>query len=164
MDRIAPRTPRPTMLAPTCALVLTLAACTDTDFRDATRAAAGCEEPTAAELAEQGTMMPGRICTECHYFTVAGTVFPAADAPCNGAGLPGVDVEILDPTGAVQLTMTTNSAGNFYSYQPLRWPMRVRLTAPGKTATMVSAMHDGACAECHQRPGQGGTVGAIFLE
>lgn len=161
MNRIATSAMHP--LRPACAVLLLLAACDGTDFRDPARAAAGCEEPTAAELEQKGTMMPGRLCTECHFFTVAGTVFAAADAPCNGAGLAGVDVEILDPTGRVQLTTTTNSAGNFYSYRQLRLPMRVRLRAPGKTATMVSSMHSGSCAECHQRPGEGGTTGAIYL-
>ena len=120
--------------------LLAVAGCSDLDFRDSERAAAGCEAPTEAELAEGQTMMPGRICTECHYFTVAGTVFPAADAPCNGGGLAGVSVDILDASGQLQLSLTSNSAGNFYSYQPLRMPMRVRLHAPGKTATMVSAV------------------------
>ena len=78
-------------------------------------------------------MQPGADCMQCHrsggngaerVWTAAGTVFPRPDAcPLDGGpgcltGVQGVQVLLTDANGQ-QLTLTTNSAGNFYTDQPL---------------------------------------------
>lgn len=143
---------------------------------DVTKAAAGggCETATAALLGENETMLPGRLCGNCHraggqaaeeIWTVSGTVYSnPATTTCNSGGVSGAKVEILNAAGAVQFTLTTNSAGNFYSKQAVTFPMRARVTANGKTLEMATAQTSGNCASCHQVPSTGGAPGRVYIQ
>ena len=99
------------------------------------------------------TMRPGENCKGCHSgFTVAGTVFPSAQAQAS-EGVEGVTVSIADSTPKT-LTLTSNSVGNFYSETAVSWPATITLSLGIRTATMPNAP-DGACASCHTTSGQG---------
>jgi hypothetical protein len=91
-------------------------------------------------------MDPGRDCTSCHHkFTAAGTVYG------SGAGGTGVDGAIVTITGSGEgqsVTLTTNSAGNFYTSSALTPPLTVELEYATTTATMSDAP-DGGCNGCH---------------
>lgn len=141
----------------------------------AAAATAGCETATAALRAEGEAMLPGRACNNCHkkggqspdadtLWTVAGTVFGSATSMCNAGGLAGVKVEIFEGTSmTAKLTLTTNSAGNFYSTQAVTFPIRARISKDGKTQEMFGQMSNGNCASCHAQPATGGAPGRIFL-
>jgi hypothetical protein len=95
-----------------------------------------------AGFAGTPVMQPGADCLHCHYasapgldgglaqdrpWSIAGTVFsrptacaafvPDAGTGCSG-GVQGVQVLLTDSNGQ-QLTLLTNSAGNFYTDQPI---------------------------------------------
>jgi hypothetical protein len=74
------------------------------------------------------TMNPGMDCMVCHnaapgsnasdrVWTVAGTVFSNRDAGVDD-GVQGAQILVTDVNGQ-QLTLLSNSAGNFYTAQPL---------------------------------------------
>jgi hypothetical protein len=117
-------------------------------------------------------MLPGRVCQECHQeggealssFTASGTVYGTREGKCGDTGLEGVKVEILDEGGDVQVTLTTNAVGNFYTSQAITLPMRARLSLGEKTAVMGSAMDLAGCAACHKSPPESGAPGRIYLE
>ncbi len=92
------------------------------------------------------TMRPGEDCLRCHGYEAAGTVFAAVDSPSD-MGVNGVLVTITDARGSVA-TLTTNSAGNFYTDEAIEYPASITLTAGDATATMPAAPK-GACNDCH---------------
>jgi hypothetical protein len=136
-------------------------------------AGANCEVATAALRMPGENMLPGRLCGGCHRqggqaarfpWTISGTVFGSPSSSCNPGGLAGVKVEIFEGTSVTpKLTLTTNTAGSFYSADPVAFPIRARLSKDGKTAEMFGMMATGACATCHQNPGIAGAPGRIFL-
>ena len=80
----------------------------------------------ACEPTNRPTMNPGQDCISCHHeggeadglrWTVAGTVYPALDAP-EAAGVQGVRVRVSDVHGKL-VQMVTNAAGNFYTAEDL---------------------------------------------
>jgi len=107
--------------------------------------AAGC-------IPEEGPMMePGSDCLECHgggearTWTVAGTW-----------GGQGNQVVLRDAGGRV-LTLHSNRAGNFWTAEPLRFPITVAVNGqvmpgPPQGANLTTA-GDGSCNRCH---GSGG--------
>ena len=98
-------------------------------------------------------MRPGENCKSCHgNFTIAGTVFPSAQAQAS-EGISGVTVTVVD-SAQNTLTMTSNSAGNFFTGDSVTWPASITLTLGTRTANMPSAP-SGACASCHTTAGQG---------
>ena len=138
----------------------------------AANAVAGCEAATSEQLAEGATMLPGRACMNCHKaggqaaehpFSVAGTVYSSATANCNSGGVSGATVEILKMDGSVQLTLTTNAVGNFYSHDPVTFPLKARVKMGTKTQEMSGAQASGNCAQCHAKPGLSGAPGRIYL-
>jgi hypothetical protein len=88
-------------------------------------------------------MAPGRDCLPCHdgamalKFTVAGTWPPAQK--------PG-PVVVVDAGGAT-VTMTRNAAGNFFTTQPLQFPLR-RVSVGG--SDMSPPPGYGGCNACHR--------------
>jgi hypothetical protein len=137
-------------------------------------ATAGCETASTALLATEPTMLPGRACLNCHSasgsasdsdvrWTVAGTVYSSAGALCNSGGVAGATVEILKSDGSVQATLTTNSAGNFYTLAPIQFPMRARVTLGTKKVEMAGLQTSGNCATCHAQPASGGAPGRIYI-
>jgi hypothetical protein len=107
------------------------------------------------------TMRPGEDCRSCHGFSAAGTVFPAPDAAASG-GLAGATVTVSDAAGR-QVSLVSNSAGNFYTSASLTAPLSVQITSGGKTAKMQQAVGSGGCATCHSSPGAGGAPGRVYV-
>jgi hypothetical protein len=128
------------LLAATALAALTLAAC-------------GSDDDDGGP-----TMLPGSNCLSCHSgsgeapaFTAAGTVYGAGNAAAD-AGLQGAAVTLTGSGNGQVVTLTTNSAGNFFTSQPLTAPISVLVARGGQTATMSRAT--GACGSCHA-PGTG---------
>ncbi len=100
------------------------------------------------------TMAPGGACITCHssgegpYFTIAGTVYPTAHETDNCTGSIGITVVITDHSGA-QLTLTTNSVGNFSSSQAIQLPYTAEVQASGRTRKMLTPQTSGDCNSCH---------------
>jgi hypothetical protein len=98
------------------------------------------------------TMSPGQDCLECHgngggeedavAWTVAGT--------WSGQGL---HVDIQDAAGK-SFTLRTNQVGNFYTREPVRFPLRVAVDGQAMPNTITY----GGCnrSGCHGNGGGGG--------
>ncbi len=117
------------------------------------------------------SMRPGNPCITCHAqsggeapsFSIAGTVYPTAHEPndCVGVG-SGVQVVIMDQNGNTQLTLTTNSAGNFQSEASISKPYRAKVVYNGKERAMSATQTDGNCNSCHTESGANGAPGRIM--
>ncbi len=112
--------------------------------------------PSACVPARGPQMEPGSDCMECHgpgahyAWTAAGTVYPARNSP-DDQGRGHVYIELTDADGKT-VSMESNPAGNFYTSEPLRFP----LTASARRgevrylmATPVPAQSLGSCNSCH---------------
>lgn len=110
-------------------------------------------------------MNPGLACRACHkvnasdknYFFM-GTVFPSfhEEDLCNSPPPPDARLEIIDVSGAVALTLTPNSVGNFQSSAVVAGvsvPYTARLVANGLTRAMSTPQMDGDCNKCHTEQG-----------
>jgi hypothetical protein len=114
-------------------------------------------------------MMPGEDCLECHgggalpgepatiaapesarRWTIAGTVFAVRDGPPDG-GLRGAAVHVRDASGRA-FTLRTNRAGNFYTAEPVDFPLRVRVEHAGAVHAMERDVPYGGCNGCHRLP------------
>lgn len=113
-------------------------------------------------------MNPGEACIDCHTngdgprFTLAGTVMGAIHDPDDCDGPKSVTVTVTDADGAVQ-TLTTNSAGNFYSYDRLATPYTVSLDYDGRTRVMEGSQTTTDCNSCHTEDGAEGAPGRIVV-
>jgi len=105
---------------------------------------------SAACVPEEGPMMePGSDCLECHdggeapRWTVAGT----------WSGL-GRQVAIVDAAGK-SFSRHTNQAGNFWTSEPVTFPLRVSVDGVPMPNAVNAA--DASCNRCHgDGPGSGG--------
>lgn len=104
-------------------------------------------------------MAPGQNCLACHGFTVAGTVFGSATAD-TGSGLAGVSVVLTD-ANAVETTLTTNAAGNFFTGAALALPLKKAAVVRNGTRTEMAGVPAGDCNRCHTLPATGGAAGRI---
>jgi mono/diheme cytochrome c family protein len=114
-------------------------------------------------------MLPGRNCMSCHAaggqggdepLGTGGTVFGARNSKtCNTGGVDGVTVELLDTSGKVVASTTTNSAGNFHfspnatnfknvTARVTKGAMSLKMTAPVDVSV--------GCASCHWATGLAG--------
>ena len=117
------------------------------------RAASGRIDPNA--LRNQG-----EACASCHkpdgkapraLFTVGGTIFRSSDGEPRETGAGGVAIELIDAAGR-RVALTSNAAGNFWSKDPVSFPVQVsvrtlpegapRVGPPGRCA-------HGDCNQCH---------------
>lgn len=147
------------------------AGCGHPDLSQEPGAVAGCEAPGPGDLEPQPIMLPGRRCAACHekghqaehrVWTAAGTVYDSPSSPCNTGVVAGAKVEIADETRKVLVTLTTNSRGNFYTSEPLRFTgIIVRVSKDGKVREMQSPMASTDCASCHFPTGAAG--GRVYL-
>ena len=119
---------------------------------------------------ESPVMHPGGDCISCHRsgegprLAVAGTVMTKIDDATDCVGVPDVQLDILDPAGAVVLTLMSNDAGNFLSDQLVpasALPFTARLTHDGKTTQMSTPQTDLNCMSCHTAAGAHGAPGRI---
>lgn len=113
------------------------------------------------------TMRPGVDCLHCHdggraeRWTVAGTVFPAPDSS-RDAGVLDAHVQIRDATGWT-FDVQTNVAGNFYTAEPVAFPIQVCLEYGGAWTCMSDPVTYGGCNSCHDQPPKGGAAGRIAV-
>ena len=92
-----------------------------------------------------GTILAGERVRHAKPWQAAGTVFDPA-APTEG--VEGVQVEIADASG-FSFSLRTNLAGNFYTAETLRLPLRACLSRNGATTCQQSPVTSGACNSCH---------------
>ena len=121
-------------------------------------ASAGC-------IPEEGPMMkPGSDCLECHgggegrRWTVAGTVGGSTGVPMGGTrGTLGQQIGIVDAAGK-SFSLRVNKAGNFWSAEPVTFPLQVGIDGVPMPAPVTAA--DASCNRCHGNgPGSGGDGG-----
>jgi hypothetical protein len=129
-------------------------------------------------LATGPLMLPGESCLECHggtllpgepptvttpraapAWTVAGTVFATEN---GGAGVEGASVHLTDALGAT-LTLVTNAAGNFYTAEPLVFPLRARVDYAGQSHEMEPDVEYGGCNACHRLPPRQDAPGRVTI-
>ena len=120
------------------------------------------------------TMNPGLACISCHRgereaptFTIAGTLYPTAHEPdrCNGAGAAASAGARIVITGADgnSVTLTPNTAGNFYYQGAVATPFHARVTYMGRTRDMGQSQTSGDCNSCHTQNGANQAPGRILL-
>jgi hypothetical protein len=122
----------------------------------------------ACGVPEHGPQMrPGEDCLDCHdgrraqSWTVAGTLFDSPQASPD-AGIEGADVLVTDSAGRM-LTLRTNGAGNFYTAEPLTFPLRVEVQGHGTDVGMSMEAPSGSCNVCHTEPPENEAPGRLFL-
>jgi hypothetical protein len=131
-----------------------------------------CTSGTYDHAPEGPGMQPGGACNTCHsqqsgpeqppIFSIAGTVYPTAHEYDACVGVSGVQVVIMDASGNTQLTLTTNSSGNFSSEAAIKKPYRAKIISNGKTREMTASQTDGNCNSCHTESGSSGALGRIM--
>jgi hypothetical protein len=112
-------------------------------------------------------MQAGNDCISCHNGTAA-TAWTAAGTlygdPASGqdAGVSGAHVYIQDAAGR-SFALTTNGAGNFYTAEALKFPIKVQAEMGGKRMAMVSSPPSGSCNTCHAVPASQDAPGRLFV-
>jgi hypothetical protein len=127
---------------------------------------------TACGMSERGPLMSaGEDCRSCHgagtgleegpNWSVAGTVFDSFSAgPQEGVG--GVEVRLTDKNGR-ELSLTSNSAGNFYTAERLAFPLqRACVERNGEVFCMRRDVPDGSCNSCHNVPATWAAPGRLL--
>ncbi len=118
-------------------------------------------------------MKPGGDCNDCHrreregpIYAVAGTVYTHYDEPDDCNGSEDVTVVIEGAQGG-RVTLTTNSAGNFYAkdseLRGLTWPLTVATAVGGDENWMNSPVDEGSCNDCHTQDGDQGAPGRVVV-
>ncbi len=120
------------------------------------------------------SMEPGQACISCHgstggeapKFVIAGTLYPTGHEPdnCNGVnGSTGAKVVVTGSNGTA-LTLTPNSAGNFYSSTTLPPPYQAKVvSSTGLERAMSGTASTGDCNTCHTQNGANSAPGRITL-
>jgi hypothetical protein len=109
-------------------------------------------------------MEPGRDCMDCHKgrrlpWTAAGTVFPSQSADV-ASGVSGAEVWLRDANG-LEVHLTTNSSGNFYTAEALTFPLHAEVHRNGNVLVMPQPAATGGCNGCHNVPASGDATGRI---
>jgi cytochrome c553 len=121
-----------------------------------------------------GSMYPGQACISCHKssggeaptFVIAGTLYPTGHEPNNCDGVSGTTGATVVVTGSngTSVTLTPNSAGNFYSSTKISPPYTAKVVnVAGVERVMISAASTGDCNSCHTQTGATGAPGRITL-
>ena len=130
---------RPVALA-AAVLAVGLAACGGSD-----------SGPAGDSTATSTSMNPGLDCTQCHGFTLAGTVYGSATATPGAPGVTGAQVHVADASGT--FTLVSDQQGSFYTNRALTPPVNVSLDLGGATASMsglgFTRGSQIGCASCH---------------
>jgi hypothetical protein len=120
------------------------------------------------------SMQPGVACINCHNssggeaprFTIAGTLYPTAHEPnqCDGVNgsTNGAKVVITDANQNV-ITLTPNSAGNFYYTGTVATPFHAKVTDTNGERDMLAGQTSGDCNACHTQNGTMSAPGRIIL-
>jgi hypothetical protein len=127
-----------------------------------------CTSGTRWTTGENAMMRPGDACltSGCHLsgthaFALGGTVYPTLHEPLNCNGKSGVQVVITPASGAA-ITLTTNSAGNFYQVAKIATPYRAKVIVNGVEKAMMAAQTNGDCNSCHTQNGASSALGRII--
>jgi len=106
-----------------------------------------------------GRHFPGKHCLQCHtgQFSVAGTLYTNAT---GNTAFAGATITITDSAGET-IDLVTNQNGNFYTMQPLQFPVLVMASAcPSAVKMPLAVAATGAsCNTCHA----GGTNDQMHL-
>ncbi|HEY3446818.1 MAG TPA: hypothetical protein VGK67_10665 [Myxococcales bacterium] len=98
-------------------------------------------------------MDPGSDCMQCHgpeahyAWTAAGTVYPERNSG-DSQGTAHVYVELTDADGKT-VSMETNPVGNFYTSEPLSFPLTARARRGDQRYEMSIPVPVGSCNGCH---------------
>ena len=124
----------------------------------------GCPDEGSCS-GEGSNMLPGADCLACHtqgnmpkedepdkWYTVGGTVFTDV---FGTDGESGATVIVTDSEGT-EVTLTSSSAGNFYSRTALVPPLSAEVHVGGEIKQMASTVSTGACNSCHKCDGAAG--------
>ncbi len=125
----------------------------------------------ACPQAASPLMEPGNDCGSCHRsdgvaksmpWTLSGTLYADPKAPA-AFGLEGAEV-IATGTDGREVTLETNAAGNFYSREPLAFPVKIAVQRGAQRVEMGQKL-DGpvACASCHSETPKQGAPGRVYL-
>ncbi len=103
-----------------------------------------CDELVAT--AETGEHNPGQPCLDCHRaggegptFSVGGTLFRDA---AGSAAVAGVTLHIVDATGK-ELSLVSARNGNFWSSQPVTYPLSAAASGCPSRSTMAAPIQQG---------------------
>jgi hypothetical protein len=109
-------------------------------------------------------MRPGEPCSNCHNFTIAGTVYKTEheSSLCNGSDVAGANVVVTDITGAVT-TIPVTSEGNFYTTNAIAGPFQAKVVYQGREQVMLEPQATGSCNLCHTPVGANSAPGRIML-
>jgi hypothetical protein len=127
---------------------------------DPTPDASSVECVPAASNLPFGNHNAGAACQGCHTggvapaWTLAGTLY---DSRQGTAAIPGATITITDATGA-ELTLITASNGNFYTQQPITFPVTVSASKCPDTKSMGSQVATGNCNGCHTATSSQGRI------
>jgi hypothetical protein len=131
-------------------------------------AAAGCSDADAVEALRN----LGDDCLSCHrpggkaakaLFTLGGTAYRTADEEATD-GLGGVRLLLTGADGR-RLELRANERGNFWSREPVAFPVAVEVWREGVDARRTvpgGPCSAGTCNGCHARPPKGGAPGRIY--
>ena len=126
-------------------------------------AAAAALAAAACTPANGPLMDPGADCLGCHTggsgakrWTVAGTIYEGDVGGVRGPAVKGANVTITD-ANAWTFQLRTNDAGNFYTAEPVVFPLKVCVDRHGTNACMDEPVPAGmgSCNVCH---GPGGVL------
>jgi len=130
-------------------------------------AAAGCSDANPIEALRN----TGDDCLSCHkpggkaakaLFTLGGTVYRTRDEEPT-AGLGGARLLLAGADGR-RLELRANEKGNFWSREPVAFPVAVEVWREGVEARRTVAAGPcsaGSCNDCHSRPPKNGAPGRI---
>jgi hypothetical protein len=125
---------------------------------------------SAVNAGKSPEMEPGGDCIGCHdtnggpSFLLAGTVMSALHDDQNCSGVSDVTVRLTGADGN-QLTLVTNSTGNFYlpsGSGTLALPFHAEVIRGGKSVAMMTAQTETNCASCHTAAGANLAPGRIL--
>jgi hypothetical protein len=111
----------------------------------------GSSSSSSSSTATSASHNAGRNCLDCHSFTVAGTVYKSDGA----AVAPGATIRLTskaDATVAVDMTLTADGSGNFYTSSRITFGSGLTVASVGGTGsarTMSTSVTSGACNSCH---------------
>jgi hypothetical protein len=109
------------------------------------------------------TMNPGDMCQGCHGFTLSGTVYPTIHETGLCYGVNGGAQVVITPSCGTPITLTVNSAGNFYYTGGVRLPYTAKVVVNGAERVMVTPQTLGDCNACHTQNGLQGAPGRIIV-
>jgi hypothetical protein len=107
-----------------------------------------CEDNVspAPQLGQHNTGQDCLMSCHAHGFTLAGTLYTNAT---GNSPFAGATISITDNNGQM-LDIVVNSNGNFYTKQPIAFPVLVRASSCPSAVKMTLASADGHCNVCHR--------------